>query len=418
MSSYPIDFSDPLKSGFLIPPGGLNGPTGSASNTTLRLYGRGALEWGEAVNEDLVRLTENFASATPPKNPIGGQLWYETKFYYRNTSAGTVYQGWYRYNLGTNTWELLNTTGVVPATATSGQTYYYDNASSTLYGFYSITKPEAQVFVKRSFFEGTGSPGSVAPPQTLRVWDAYANSGAGTWSAPSTVSVSSAVAPTNPQPGTFWLDTSTGKLKMWSGTQWQEIIGPSSGTVANTARTNIDMDNTFRVVNLPTPTAAGDAASKAYVDAQLTGTISGYVPLNGGTMVSPGHLTSPGNLNFAGSATVGTLTAASATVSGSGTFGSLTVNGAITAGGQIKSVTAGTLGTDAVNVTQLNGAISTAIGSLGGITGSTVPLINTGGTYKTGDISINGGKIYIAAGSGTGAAPGGNWKQVWPATYA
>jgi len=45
MSTYDITLSDPLKSGFLIQPGGFNGPGGAQSNSSLRLYGRGALEW-------------------------------------------------------------------------------------------------------------------------------------------------------------------------------------------------------------------------------------------------------------------------------------------------------------------------------------------------------------------------------------
>ncbi len=55
---------------FTIFPGGLNGPGGSApdnipgqpiTTSDLRLYGVGTIQYGEGVNEDLFRITENFA---------------------------------------------------------------------------------------------------------------------------------------------------------------------------------------------------------------------------------------------------------------------------------------------------------------------------------------------------------------------
>ena len=88
MTTYVIDYSDPLKSEFSIQPGSFDGPGGSVSSTSLRLYGRGALEWGESVDENLVRLLENFAGATPPLNPTAGQMWFQQKLYWRNTTPG------------------------------------------------------------------------------------------------------------------------------------------------------------------------------------------------------------------------------------------------------------------------------------------------------------------------------------------
>jgi hypothetical protein len=95
MTTYVIDYSDPLKAGFTIQPGSFDGPGGSVSSSSLRLYGRGSLEWGESVDEDLVRLLENFAGATPPLNPTPGQLWYKQKLYWQNTAAATLVSGAY-----------------------------------------------------------------------------------------------------------------------------------------------------------------------------------------------------------------------------------------------------------------------------------------------------------------------------------
>jgi hypothetical protein len=48
------------------------------TTTSLTLLGRGAVDYGESVAENFVQMLENFASPTPPTNPLQGQLWYHT----------------------------------------------------------------------------------------------------------------------------------------------------------------------------------------------------------------------------------------------------------------------------------------------------------------------------------------------------
>jgi hypothetical protein len=48
------------------------------SATDLTLIGRNSSNYGEFLNENLIRLLENFASPSKPNNPINGQLWYDT----------------------------------------------------------------------------------------------------------------------------------------------------------------------------------------------------------------------------------------------------------------------------------------------------------------------------------------------------
>lgn len=52
----------------------------SVDNTSspLTLIGKGNKDWGENINENFVKLLENFANNTPPLNPLNGQLWYDT----------------------------------------------------------------------------------------------------------------------------------------------------------------------------------------------------------------------------------------------------------------------------------------------------------------------------------------------------
>jgi hypothetical protein len=52
--------------------------TSNVTATSLTLIGKLATNYGEAQNENLLHLLENFALATPPAHPTRGQLWYDT----------------------------------------------------------------------------------------------------------------------------------------------------------------------------------------------------------------------------------------------------------------------------------------------------------------------------------------------------
>ena len=49
----------------------------SNEDTSLTIPGRNVTGYGQIIAENFVALLENFASATPPTNPIEGQLWYD-----------------------------------------------------------------------------------------------------------------------------------------------------------------------------------------------------------------------------------------------------------------------------------------------------------------------------------------------------
>ena len=46
--------------------------------TDLTLIGKNASIYGEYLNENFVKLLENFASPDEPSHPINGQLWFDT----------------------------------------------------------------------------------------------------------------------------------------------------------------------------------------------------------------------------------------------------------------------------------------------------------------------------------------------------
>jgi len=90
---YIIDHTDPANGNFRISPNKLDGPGSVTQNTNLRLYGAGSLQYGEGVNENFLKILENFASpelggspATTAPDPaffdpaysVKGQLWFNS----------------------------------------------------------------------------------------------------------------------------------------------------------------------------------------------------------------------------------------------------------------------------------------------------------------------------------------------------
>jgi len=55
-------------------------PEDSINNTatSLDLFGRGLTEYGERLQNNIVHILENFAGSSQPRNPLTGQLWYDT----------------------------------------------------------------------------------------------------------------------------------------------------------------------------------------------------------------------------------------------------------------------------------------------------------------------------------------------------
>jgi hypothetical protein len=47
-------------------------------STDVTLFGKNYTGYGEFLNENFVKILENFANAAPPANPLAGQLWYDT----------------------------------------------------------------------------------------------------------------------------------------------------------------------------------------------------------------------------------------------------------------------------------------------------------------------------------------------------
>lgn len=432
MSTYDITLTDPLMSGFTIQPGAFDGPGGSRAHTTLRLYGRGALEWGEAVDEDLVRLAETFAGSTPPLNPIPGQLWMRVRYYWHDTSA-TPTTGWWFYDPreGQRSWQKLNGTGAIADAPNPNPTigsYHYSASTKMLYRWDSAYKQAGAAWLSRHFSESNlgGASPTRQPEQDLLVWDQFSNGGGGRWVTPLTVTAVGS-APQDPQIGTLWYDLMTGKLKVWTGTVWKEILGPTNGG-ATAATGDINMQN-YRILNLTSGAivagnkeAVNGGTVYDYVSTAISGLSNIYLPKAGGTitgsltingsLTTGGIATFAGNVGVSGTATISTANVTALNVTTSASFSNQ----------RLQSVARGITGTDAVNKSQLDEAISTMSSSLGGINATNVSMIWSGsGPYKRGDIYVDTSqavpRIYIAVASGTAAPPSTNWRLVFPAAF-
>lgn len=62
------------------------------SSSSITLIGKNVTSFGEAINENFVKLLENFASTTQPEHAIKGQLWYDTSSGRINVYDGTSFR--------------------------------------------------------------------------------------------------------------------------------------------------------------------------------------------------------------------------------------------------------------------------------------------------------------------------------------
>ena len=89
MGSFNVYFSDPNK---LATPVVVEDGTINTVDTSLSLIGKNVSGFSSAIATDFVQMLENFASSTPPNNPIQGQLWFnnsDNRLYINDGTAGT-----------------------------------------------------------------------------------------------------------------------------------------------------------------------------------------------------------------------------------------------------------------------------------------------------------------------------------------
>ncbi len=66
----------------------------SSTDTSLTFPGRNVVGYGQIIAENFLHVLENFASVTPPVNPVEGQLWYDSSTGVLQINDGTGLAGW------------------------------------------------------------------------------------------------------------------------------------------------------------------------------------------------------------------------------------------------------------------------------------------------------------------------------------
>ncbi len=101
--------------------------------TDLTLIGKNYSGFGEAFNENLVKLLENFASTSRPTNPIRGQIWFDVTELKLKVYNGTAFQP-----VSSATISATQPTTLTPGDLwfddTNKQLYFYDGINTLLLG--------------------------------------------------------------------------------------------------------------------------------------------------------------------------------------------------------------------------------------------------------------------------------------------
>jgi hypothetical protein len=116
------------------------------TTTDLTLIGKNYSGYGELLNENLVKLLENFSSNSQPASPISGQLWWDT-----SNNLLKVYTG--------SAFKVISgsTTGASqPANAIAGD-LWFDSANQQLY----VYNGSSWILIGPSFTSITGTSGAV-----------------------------------------------------------------------------------------------------------------------------------------------------------------------------------------------------------------------------------------------------------------
>jgi hypothetical protein len=212
----------------------LNGSDGSPSivlaplavdstSTSLTFYGRGATNYGEGQQTNMLKLLENFASVTAPTTMIPGQLWYD-----KTTNILKVYTGTAWSTTAASATSAGTTT---PSNPVLGQLWYDTNplelclkvyaAIGGSFGWIRVAISTIASSVAPDASHGYASPalGQLWYDTSHLVFKQYM--GGTTWTAIEIKGSSTgATPPVNPVVGQLWFDTTNSALKVFDGLVW------------------------------------------------------------------------------------------------------------------------------------------------------------------------------------------------------
>lgn len=330
---YVLNFTDPLTAPFIVNPYTSNGPTTPISgildvsatnaNSSLLFYGKGHPNYGERTEENFLNILESFSGSTEPANPVSGQLWYE-RFDIVNAN-GT----WVIWNDSSGSWSTISPqpvqlTVAPVGTPSVGNQYQFDLTSGKLYyGVVISGHPLNGQWIERKFGSTTDSISNGAtsplPQKQLKVFTNDSRA----WDAVSDIFVGP-LAPTNPDVGTLWFDTSIGILKVYDGTMFDSIVTTGGVIPLINGGTGVAASTAGQALNALLPSQASNSgkflstdganASWVTVAASGTGTVTSVAVVSGtagitsvgGPITTSGTITLSLDIELQGITTLGT----------------------------------------------------------------------------------------------------------------
>ena len=125
------------------------------ATTDLTLIGKGYAGFGEKLNENLVKLLENFNNTSAPNNKIQGQLWFD-----QNNKQINVYDGTKFKPVGSTTNSTTSPTNAVQGDTwfdtNNKQLYVYNGTAWTLIGPTTVAGSGQTVFSTDTVQDSTG----------------------------------------------------------------------------------------------------------------------------------------------------------------------------------------------------------------------------------------------------------------------
>jgi len=130
------------------------------ATTDLTLIGKGYAGFGERLNENLVKLLENFNNTTAPSNKIQGQLWYD-----KTNNQLNVYTGSKFKPVGSTANSATAPTNAVLGDqwfdTTSAQLYVYNGTAWTLIGPTTVAGSGVTAVIPETVKDNTGENRSI-----------------------------------------------------------------------------------------------------------------------------------------------------------------------------------------------------------------------------------------------------------------
>ena len=129
-------------------------------STDLTLIGRNYTGFGQYVNENLVKLLENFAGVNAPIHPLNGQLWFNSST--NNIEVYTI-TGWKSASgpIVSDTEPLNLATGDFWIDSRQDQLYFYDGSSLILAGPIWGKTQGITGFKSETVFDPNGNPKTI-----------------------------------------------------------------------------------------------------------------------------------------------------------------------------------------------------------------------------------------------------------------